>query len=179
MRIEGNDNIQSNGDNNIIGNGNTVNNHFYSKKRNDDNSKEKGEMPFSVKVYRRRVFIVDAIFIAICFGGLLVSPLYKLGFEYIIPFLILVYLGWHFLPMKMYSLYVSVYSDRLSIGNKDIMFNDIREWKSFGNTFTYIFHDDDIEHTIEFYSHNKPKYICYRIEKFCSFYGIEYRNYKI
>lgn len=57
--------------------------------------------------------------------------------------------------------------------------NDIREWKSFGNTFTYIFHDDDIEHTIEFYSHNKPKYICYKIEKFCSFYGIEYRNYKI
>ncbi len=174
MQIEGNNNIQSNGNNNIIGNGNIVNNHFYSKKRIDENSKEIREIPFSVKVYRRRLFIIDAIFMIICFGGVLASPLYKLGFEYVIPFLILVYLGWYILPIKIHSLYVSVYSDRLSVGGKDIMFKDIREWKSFGNRFTYIYHDDDIEHTIEFYSYNKPKYICYRIEKFCSFYGIEY-----
>lgn len=173
MEIDGKNNIQNNGNNNILYNGNIINNNFYNKIKH---TQTEGEIPFTIKVYRQKLFILDTLFIAIGYVFIVFSLFYSLKIGYIITFTILLYFIWLYLPIKMYSLYVSVYSDRLSISNKDIMFKDIREWKMLGNKFIYIFNDDDIEHKIEFYSSSKPRYICYRIDKFFSFYGIEYHK---
>lgn len=173
MLIHGDDNIQFKGDNNIVGDGNTVNNHFYNGSDDKEPPKEEKVLPFTIKVYRRRNFFAEASFYTICFVGILAFAKFQITLPYLIPFLILVYLLWHVLPMNFPSLLVSVYSDRMSIGNDEIFFKDIEyySWNRL-STITYTFHNDDIEHTISFYKNNQAKYLFNRMEQFGMFHGI-------
>ena len=177
MLINGDDNIQFKGDNNIVGDGNTVNNHFYNGSDNQETPKEEKVLPFSMKVYRRRNFFAEASFYTICFAGLITFAKFQITLPYLIPFLILVYLLWHVLPMNFPSLLVSVYSDRFSIGVEDndtVFFKDIRwyEWDN-KDTFSYKFHDDDVKHSIQFYKYSSAEYLYYRIEQYALFYGLK------
>lgn len=166
MLINGDDNIQFKGDNNIVGDGNTVNNHFYNGSDNQETPKEEKVLPFSMKVYRRRNFFAEASFYTICFVGILAFAKFQITLPYIIPFLILVYLLWHVLPMNFSSLLVSVYSDRISIGNNEIFFEDMWDCKYGRGIFSYKIHGDDIPYTIEFYKNYQAEYICYKIKQF-------------
>lgn len=170
MKINGNNNTQ------FVGNGNTVNNHFYNGSDDKEPPKEEKVLPFTIKVYRRKMYFVDMFFIGLCFLGLLGSVEYRLGLEYLISYIILVFIGWYTLPMKFPSMYVSVYSDRFSIGVEDddtVFFKNIRWYRLNKDTFSYKFHDDDVEHNIQFYKYSSAEYLFYRMEEFAMFHGIK------
>ena len=173
MLIHGDDNIQFKGDNNVVGNGNTVHKHFYNGSDDKESPKEERVLPFTIKVYRRKMYFIDMFFIGLCFLGLIGSVKYRLGFEYLIPYITLVFVGWYTLPMKFPSMYVSVYSDSFSIGVEDniVFFKDIRWYRLNKDTFSYKFHDDDVEHNIQFYKYSSAEYLFYRMEEFAIFHG--------
>jgi hypothetical protein len=180
LKINGNNNTQFDGNNNIVGNGNTVNNnHFYNGSEDKEPPKEEKVLPFTLKVYRRKMYFIDIFFIGLCFLGLIGSVKYQLELEYLISYIILVFLGWYTLPMKFSSLLVSVYSDRFSIGVEDniVFFKDIRWYRWNKDTFSYKFHDDDVEHNIQFYKYSSAEYLFYRMEEFTMFHGIKIPRY--
>lgn len=177
MLINGDDNIQFKGDNNIIGDGNTVNNHFYNGSDDKEPPKKEKVLPFTLKVYRRRTFFIDALLTTICFAGMFASVKFHFTLPYLILFFILLCGFWYVLPMIFSSLLVSVYSDRFSIGVEDndtVFFKDIRwyEW-DYKGTFSYKFHDDDVKHSIQFYKYSSAEYLFYRIEQYALFYGLK------
>ncbi len=153
MKIDGNYNIQINGNNNVI--------------NSQNNKKETKEIPPSSKLYRRRDKLLDLLCIFFVFIVIFSLSFFKLKIEIATILIIFIYLSWYFLPLKIDSLHVLVFSDSFIVGDKKVLFENIRyPFCAKGSTFYYKLHNDDVSCSVDFYRENEAEYLDYRVNLF-------------
>lgn len=175
MSITGDKNTQINGNENQVKvNHITNDNRVYNQITNEKQNKtfEKVEtLPFTVDVYRRKIVELDFAFIAVFILGSVFIEMNSLNINLAVVYFIVLLLIWHFLPQKFNSLFITVYSHALKIGDKEIEYKNIRSCQYVNNEFSYRLHDDDRNYTLTLYNTNHAEYIFYKIERYAIFYG--------
>lgn len=147
------DRIRVHGDNNIIVNGNN-NQISIDSSSSSQTPKQQIEIKY-LKLYRQNYPSLDYSVFFIFFMIFAGFGMTHIMITFPI-FIILGYVTWSYLP-KLLPLYVDLYTDKLVIGNKTIMFDDIDDSKAYDGKFKYIIDDKDYE--IMFYQNSYASFV--------------------
>ncbi len=155
-------------------NANTINNFIGNDKKQKPTKEELestiGRLPFSMKVYRN--FGVDYLFIPLLVMLMLIGSYFHLNINPLC-YLSLIAPWYLFIHFLISSVFISVYQDKVLIGEKELSYLDIRSYSFKGNSFSYKLHDDDRNHTIRFYSYNSAEFLFHKVDTFSMETGLK------
>jgi hypothetical protein len=150
----------SNNNTTIVGDGNVIN-----------PQKEKGELPYVSKTYRKYIIELEPLFLAM--GVLFICIILNFSLKAMGIALLIIMAVWFFAPwiwMERYDPYVDVYNDHLVISGKKIPYGLLTDFGYDGRfTFTYAGANMDKDEKIICSSPNKAKFIYKTVQRYCAY----------
>ncbi|MDY0320383.1 MAG: hypothetical protein RBR23_01495 [Arcobacteraceae bacterium] len=165
MDIKGNKNTQVQGDGNHIGDVN----HYYTTQ--DVQTTVKHKIQSSYESFRNPN--IDYVWMVICLIVFIFAP--KIPISYDKALVVIALFGvvcYFYLPYKIDSMIIGVYSDRVEVGDKVIVeYQEIRRYTHQGQNFIYKKHDDPREYHIKFHTPNGAEFLYYKVDSFAEYYN--------
>lgn len=155
-------------------NANTINNYINNKQKKKPSQEEIkasiDSIPYSMKVYRN--LGIDYFFIPVLFFVIFISSYLNININPL-SYLILALPWYIFIHYLFPSTFITIFKDKVLIGNDELSYLDIRTYSYKGNSFYYKLHNDDKNHVINLYSYNSAEFLYHKVDMFAIETGIK------